>query len=449
MLNKVQRLVFLLGIIPICAPTTAAPVLDAARIQQTTLDNGLRVIVKPEPYAPVVAVGVVIRAGSAYETEDNSGVSHMMEHLLFEDPADGPGLGPWIEDMGGYINARTWRDFTQITVAAASEFLPEIIPRLAQAVFGAQFTGDQVARQRQIITREMADRYATVDELLHKLTWETAFTEHPYQRPIPGTADSVARLTRDKVDAFYRRFYVPANAALLAVGDVKTEDFLALAADSFGKYPARELTIPELPAEPPQTTVRTAAESVGSQATFLQYSWHAPGIATPAEVCAMDLAYTVLGEGQGGWLNKHLCQEQQLAITCGVQFLTQRDPGLLIITAVMQPHRELAARQAILELIERLRTEPLDEQALRDAKRVLYAEYTFANEAYTDQVETMSFYEGIASYVFATEYIERVNEVSAADLQAVAAKYLGPDNYSLVIIRPEDGGTVTQEAWLR
>ena len=447
-LSKLGRLVLLVCAAAVSVAAAAVPILDADRIQETTLENGLRVIVKPEPYAPVVALGLVIRAGSAYETDANSGVTHMIEHLLFEDPGDGAGLGPWIEDMGGYINASTWRDSTRIVVAVASEFLPEVLPRLAEAVFEAQFTDEQVTRQRRIIIREMADRYAGVDQVLEKLTWETAFTQHPYKRPIPGTPESVERLTREEVEAFYRRFYVPANTALLAVGDVATEEFTRLAASSFGGYAAGDLAGPQLPAEPAQTTTRIAAQPMETKVTFLQFAWHAPGLAAPADVWAMDLMYIILGEGEGGWLNKHV-RQQRLALSCGVRFLTQRDPGLFVILAVTPPDKELAARQAILENIERLRTEPLSKEALWQAKRLLYAQYAFTNEAYTDQIETLGFYEAIASYKLATEYIERVNEVTAADVQAVAEKYLAPDQYTLVIIRAPAKESVTMEARLR
>lgn len=447
--NRPICTIALLSAVLICGQAVAVPILDPAHIQEATLDNGLRVIVKHEPYWPVVAVGVVLKAGSGYETEENAGVAHMIEHLLFEDSGDETALGPWIEDMGGYVNASTWRDFTQIIVAVASEFLPNIMPRLAQGVFAAQFTEKQIARQRQIIAREMADQYATAERVLDKLIWELAFTVHPYKHPVPGTSQTLAGLTSKEVNAFYQNFYVPSNAALIAVGDVEAEKFIALAAANFGSYPSATVVVPELAAEPPQTEIRTNAQVMGKRATIVQFAWHAPGIATKSEVCAMDLVYTILGEGQWGWLDKHLCQENQLAVTCGVQFLTQREPGLFIITVLTDPDNELAARQAVLEDIEKLRTEPVSPQTLQEAKRLLYAEYAFTNEAYTDQVDTLAFYEAIDSYHFATEYIERVNQVTAADLQAVASKYLGPDNYNLVIVRPQSSGADVQEAWRR
>ncbi len=430
-------------------PAVGGPILDPAHIQEATLDNGLRVIVKQERYWPVAALVLVVRTGSLHESSENAGGAHMIEHLLFEGPANEEALGPWIEDMGGYVNAQTWRDFTQLTIAVASEFIPEVLPRVATGVFAAQFTDEQIARQRQIIGREMADRYTSVDAMVDRLIWDMAFTQHPYRRPIPGTAETVAALTKAEIEDFYNRFYVPSNAALLVVGDVEVDEFMQLAAASFGGYSSGAAPVPEFSVEPPQTEIRKKVKLLGYGVTILQFAWHAAGIGDKAEVCALDLAYTILGAGGGGWLDKHLVRDKQIAINSGVQFLTQREPGLFIITVVCEPDKELPVRETILEEIERLSTQPVSQQTLQQAKRLLYADYAFANDAYTDQVDTLAFYEAIDSYEFATEYIQRIGQVTAADIQAVARKYLGQDNYSLMIIRPQPSEQGTQEVWRR
>ena len=124
-------------IVVLTASAGAAPILDAAHVRAKTLDNGLRVIVKSERQWPVAALGLVIRGGSGYENEHNNGVAHLVEHLLFEEQGSTEALGPWIEDMGGYINAVVTRDFTQVTLASSSEYFDQMIPRLAQSIFAA------------------------------------------------------------------------------------------------------------------------------------------------------------------------------------------------------------------------------------------------------------------------------------------------------------------------
>ncbi len=429
-----------------CVNVAAAPILNPDKISTATLDNGLRVVVKSERQWPVVAVGLVIRAGSGYESADNSGVAHMIEHLLFEERQSQEGLGPWVESMGGYINGMATRDFIQVTVAASSQYMDEIIPKLAQSVFEVEFTAEAVAHQRNIISREIVDRLTTTSALAELFTWQLAFTEHPYRRPVPGKPDQVNSLGLEAVRTFYSSFYHPNNAALVVVGDVQPDDFFALAKQAFGAYPSGPL--PGAPApEPLQTEVRTRIEYLEDSSTLLEFAWHGPGIADKGEVCAMDLIYVILSNELESMTRQF--EQDSLLQAAAVNYLTQRWPGLFTISAVTHPAHELDLRSAILDKINYLRTNLVSEEVVTEAKQAIYAEYAFSNEAYTDQVDSLAFYEAIDTYEFAVNYIDLINQITPQQIQQAARKYLGPDNYSLVVIRPKRANEGAEEAWLR
>ncbi len=430
----------------LCASVAAAPILNPDKISAITLDNGLRVIVKSERQWPVVAVGLIVRAGSGYESADNSGVAHMVEHLLFEERESQEGLGPWVENMGGYINGMATRDFTEVTVAASYQYMDEIIPKLAQSVFAAEFTAEAVAHQRNIIYRELADRLTTNSALAEFFTWQLAFTEHPYRRPVPGEPDHINSLGLEAARDFYNSFYHPNNAALVAVGDVAADDFFELAKQAFGDYPSGQLPDPPAP-EPPQTEVHTRIEYLGESSTLLEFAWHAPGIADKREVCAMDLIYVMLSNELESMTRQ--ADQDNLLQAAVVNYLTQRWPGLFTISAMTPPAHELDLRSAILDKISYLRTNLVSEEVVAEAKQTIYADYAFSNEAYTDQVDSLAFYEAIDTYEFAVNYIDLINQITPQQIQQTARKYLGADNYSLVVIRPERAGEGTEGAWLR
>jgi len=430
----------------LCASVAAVPILNPDKISTTTLDNGLRVVVKSEHQWPVVAVGLVIRAGSGYESADNSGVAHMVEHLLFEERDSQEGLGPWVENMGGYINGMVTRDFTEVTVAASSQYMNQIIPKLARSVFDAEFTAEAVAHQRNIISRELADRLTTTSALAELFTWQLAFTTHPYRSPVPGEPDQISSLGLEAARGFYNSFYHPNNSALVAVGDVQPDDFFALAKQAFGDYPSGQLPTPPAP-EPPQTEVRTRIEYLGDSSTLLEFAWHGPGIINKREVCAMDLIYIMLSNELESMARQ--TDQDNLLQAAVVNYLTQRWPGLLTITAVTQSAHELDLRSAILDKINYLRTNLVSEEVVAEAKQAIYADYAFSNEAYTDQVDSLAFYEAIDTYEFAVNYIDLINQITPQQIQQAAKKYLAPDGYSLVVIRPERAGEGTEEAWLR
>lgn len=424
----------LLGL-PAFAAENPAAVLDLSHIQDQTLSNGLRVIIKSEPYWKAVALGVVLRTGAKDDPAEQSGLAHLVEHLLFEPSLPGKSLSVEVENLGGFVNASTTSDFTDITLAVASQFAPDLMPQLASAVFGAKFTDEQVEAEKVIIAREIQDANSEVLSRLESMIWDLSFTQHPYRFSIGGTTESVARLTAAAARKFYQQHYVAGNMGLIAVGDLDPTSFFALARQHFGGYPKANRPAEEIPAESEQTADRTRIVNLGVANSVIRYAWRTPGITDRPGVCAMDLLYTALDRGETSLLNKALDQKG-LALDSTCSFLTHKYPGLFMITVVAPPDKELEARQAILSTVATLRDKQFSDEELRYLKKLLYADYAFSNQSYPDQVGSLAFYEAIDSYRFATSYLTYANAVTAEQIQAAARKFLREDNYNLVILRP-------------
>lgn len=443
---RTVSVVLLLALAAVSA-AAAVPILDPSRVSEQTFDNGFRLILKPEHQWGLASAGLYIRAGSFCESDQNAGVAHLLEHLLFEatDASDTTRIAPAVEAMGGEISAHTTRDFTHLDVTVAAQYLPEVLTMLAKAAFEVQISPPVVAREREVVARELTDRAEYAEGSLDDLVWATAFTTHPYRRPIGGSPDQVLRLTEVEVTEFYQRFYVPGNMALVVVGDVDPAAVTAQVAELFGSRPARSVALPQPAAEPPQTEIRSVIRTRPSDTVLFAYSWHAPGIAQPTDVCAMDLIYTLLGEGAFGRLYAAL-EEPGLALMSYVQYLTQRFPGLFTVTVLTTPDNDLKARGAVLAEIQRLRDQPVSEAELAQAKRLLRLSYAFNNEAYSDQVRTLGFYEGLGDYRFALNYMDLIDAVTVEEIHRVARTYLTLDSYSLVVVRPEPKPGTTEEA---
>ncbi len=428
--------------LPAFAAESPAKVLDLSHVQDQTLGNGMRVIIKSEPYWKAVALGVVLRTGAKDDPDGQSGLTHLVEHLLFEPSLPGKSLSVEVENLGGFVNAATSADFTQISLAVASQFAPDLMPHLANAVFGAKFTDEQVEAEKVIIEREIQDQNSEVLPRLESMIWDLAFTTHPYRFPIAGTSESVAQLTAAQARKFYQEHYVAGNMALIAVGDLDPTSFFALARQHFGGYPKQDRPAENLPVEPEQIAARTRIVNLGVANTVIRYAWRVPGISDKPGVCAMDLMYTALDRGETSLLSKAL-EQSRLALDSRCSFLTHKYPGLFMITVITPPDKELEARGAVLATVASLRDKQFSDEELRYLKKLLYADYAFSNQSYPDQVGSLAFYEAIDSYRFATSYLTYTNAVTAEQIQAAASKYLRDDNYNLVIIRPlqrEPGG---------
>ena len=427
----------------------AAPILDATHIKDATLDNGLHVIVKEEPAAPVVSLALVARVGPLYETKATEGASHFVEHLLFEGEGGGNGkMGPIIEGLGGQISATTSRDCVTVAVTVTPESVDTVLTLLARAAFESKFTQKEITDQREVIKREIQDRNISADDALDRLVWGTAFTKHPYGLPIGGDADSIGKFTADSLQAFYNQFYVPNNIAIIACGNVKAEAFTALVKQHFGKFFRKDVKAELPPAEAPPDAPRIKVEPNGNPATLIAYAFQAPAMSTKRDVCTMDLIYTMLGEGENCLLRQKLEVEKQLVKGSSVDFITHKMPGLLIITAVVDPRQELTARQALLDVVASLAKAPPTPEQLARAKKLIYVSYAFQNEACSDQVGSMGFYEAIDSYRFAVDYMDEVNKVTPEDIQRVAQQHLKPESCALVVLRSEKPAVPGQEARL-
>lgn len=431
----------------ISAPPKTA-VMDISHVRQTTLANGLHVIVKQEPYWGIVGFTVDIRCGSVRDPEGKAGLCHLMEHLLFETTSkQRPGLGRAVEDLGGYINAETMRDFVSVETLVASPQFADTLKLVADRVTNPTFDPALINQEKQIVLDELADRASRADVLVDQSLWEGAYEKHPYGHPIGGTKKSLDAIKPEDIVAQYKRFFVPNNSALIVVGDVKADAVFAAARAAFGSWQRHEIDWKPPAPEPLMHEIRSHILHGQNRATVFTMAFNAPGIGTPEDVCAMDLIYSWLGQGESSWLQRVLVREKKLAVGADCDFLTQRWPGLLIITVVCSPDQELPARSAICDAIRQLRKAPLSEAELNRLKRLVYTEYAFSNETYLDQAMSTGFYEMIDTYKFAFEYTKDVMKVTPAKLQEVARRYLNPDAYAISVLRPQRQGQ-DQEASL-
>jgi zinc protease len=428
----------------------AAPIVGDDNVKLKVLDNGLRIVVKEENTWPIVAMGMFVRAGSLHETDQQVGVAHLVEHLLFEaeSPEGESDVAEYIESIGGRMSAYTLRDFTHVDITVASKFVEPALASLIKTVFDAQFDEQAILHEQAVIAREIADMEEGLAGAMDFKLWDMAFESHPYGRPVGGTAKEVRSITVETARAFYNNFYVPNNMSLVVVGRVDTDWLFDRVAKLTADHRAGNVEWTEPAREQTQDEVRKHIATRDSQMTAISYAWHAPGMPDETDICATDLIYILLGKKQVGRLDKLLVEEKNYAADVRIDYLTQKHPGLFVITAVVMDKNEMAVRKAILEQAQRLVDEPVPEDELARAKLLLRTEYAFSNETYAGQVGSLGFYDAITSYRFAIDYIDIVSAITPEQLQAAARKLFVPDSYSIVILRREQDAPAVEEVKL-
>ena len=444
-----SRALCVLWALSFAALAAAAPIIDGSHITETTLENGLHVVVKQEPWSGSVALGICVKAAPLHEAKDQQGLSDLVRHVIFNvGHDDQPSIGEKFQDLGVVFDTYTSPDSTQIRVAVASEVLPAIFPRLAAAVFDPTFDEAVWARTRQERRRALMDTERAPTGRLWRRLWETAFRTHPYGRPVAGTSDSVDLVDAHDLATFHRTFYVPNNMCVIAVGDVEPQVVFDMVRDSMAKYPRRAVEVEPPEAEPIQTDARIRLEQAPTRGTLVSYAWPAAGIQDKLDVCTLDVIYAILGEGHTARLPQAFLSQGRIDAVPEVEFITKRDPGLFIVTCVCKPEAEFHTRETVLSEIERFSTEKISAAELSLAKDLIRLAYAFDNSTYSGQVGSLAFYAAIDSYAFAVDYPHLVDGVTVDDVYRVAGKYLTPEKSTLVIIRPRVSGGAVREASL-
>jgi zinc protease len=402
--------------------------LPADSIKLKTLPNGLRVVVREAREAPLVTIDLWVRAGSARETAETNGVAHFVEHLLFRGTAKrGRGeIDRDIEQLGATLNATTSRDWMHLYTTVASRYWQNALEVIADAVQNSALRPDDVEREQMIILDELARAADNPIRDANQRLAELLFQKHPYRLPVAATRDSIIRIQREQVVAFYQKFFVPNNASLVIVGDVSAAEAFAAVEKLFGAWARRDITDPEPEPEPPPETPRRAQFKVRRGSPVVGIGFMAPSVKEVKDVCAVDLLLALLGRRDG--LLTRLLVGQGIATRVNTEFLTQRYPGIFSIVVELPAKGDPAQVEAIvIEALQQLAKTPFSDAEVARAKREILGEYLFGMETTEGQASTLGFYEMIDTHLFATEYEKNILAVTPEDVRRAVEKYLNPE----------------------
>ena len=407
------------------------------------LENGLTLLVEENHAAPVVAIQVWVRVGSADERPDEAGLAHLHEHMLFKGTGRrGPGeIARTIEACGGEINAWTSFDQTVYHVVLGSRFFAEGMDVLADAVTSAAFDPAELQREIEVVCEEIKRSQDSPTRKLSRELFAAAFSRHPYGKPVIGTEGSVRGFTREGILRFYRRWYQPENCVLVAVGDFREAQVLELAQKLF-VWPRAELATaaprpPEPRREEPAARVRRDVLKEG----YLSIAWPAPALADE-DVPALDALSLVLGHGEASRLFRALKRDRLLCTEAQASCYTPVDPGLTMVGLTLQPAQVRDAVREALRQTYRLRTEEVTLEELGNACRLIESDAVYQRETVQGQARKLGFYEASAGGVeFEAEYLARVARLTPGRLLEAAERHLHPESAVLCALLPDSPGS--------
>jgi zinc protease len=404
-------------------PGSAASV--AAGIRETVLPNGLKVLTKEVHSAPVVSFSVWYKVGSRNEHTGITGVSHLLEHLMFKGTKK-YALGEISRTLfanGADFNATTSYDWTNYYETIASDRLEMAMAIEADRMANSRIDKADLISEMTVVRSELEGYENDPEELLSQAVTAAAFQAHPYQWPIIGWRKDVENVSRDAIYRYYKAHYGPNNATVVIVGDFDTEPALAMVRKHFGSL-APAPTPPQVYThEPPQRGERRVTVRRPGTLPVVMMAYKGPEGKHP-DFYAIDALQMVLSSGKASRLYQALV-EKEIATEADGGAQTLRDPYLFSFYATAR-EKVTAERveAALMAEIERVKKEPVSAEELSRAKSQIEAEFVFSNDSVSDQAEQIGYWDMTIDWRYLETYLDRIRSLTAADLQRVAQKYL-------------------------
>jgi zinc protease len=420
---------------------TAGPALAADGVLAATLDNGLRVLLFEDHRSPVAAFQVWYRVGSRNEARGRTGLAHFLEHMMFKGtPTHGPRqFSRLVEQNGGRDNAFTSQDVTSYYVDIAADRLPLVIDLEADRMQHLLLDPGDVASERQVVLEERRTR--TDDDpggFLSEELSALAFKAHPYGQPVIGWAEDVERITPEAMRVFYRTYYVPNNAIVVAAGDFRAAEVLEQITRRFGSIPRGPDPPPVLAVEPPQAGERRVVVERQAELPIVYLAYHVPS-GTAEDAPALEVLSTVLSGGRASRLYRGLVSEGQMALEAGGDYTVfMLNPYLFWFSATPLPGQTPEkVEAALLAQMERLTADPVSDEELRRAKNQIEAELIFAQDSVHQRANQLAQFELLGGHALEAKFLEKVRAVTAEDLLRVARTYFPSDRKNVGILLPK------------
>lgn len=403
-------------------------------VSRYTLPSGLTILIETLPYVRSVALGFTLRSGSAVESQEHSGASHFLEHLVFKGTArrSTSDIAQVIDILGGDVDAFTGKEYTSFYAHVLDEQVDTALDLLTDIVVSPRFTEDDLESERSVILEEIKMVEDTPDDLVHEIFVEKFWPDHPLGRPILGTAETVNRLAREQIVAHYRETFHPANVIFCASGNVRPEQIIPFLEKAFPVIDApplrREWSSP-IPTQHVILREKRELEQVhlclGSRGFAQQGD----------ERYAAAIFNTILGGGMSSRLFQRIREREGLVYTVMSYHNGYLNGGYEAIYAACAPKNLRRVMNITLEEMRRFRADGATAEELASAKLHLKGSILLSLES------TVSRMSGIArqEYYFgrqfsADEIIAAIDAVTPEDVQMVAQTIVDPESLSLTLL---------------
>ncbi len=416
----------------------------SSEVERTTathvrvLPNGVTVYAHENRASDVVSVQAWVRDGALFESSDEAGIACLLANAMFDQSeAAGPGeIKISVEKLGGYVSPMCRHDYAQHVVVVPAAHFDSAAAILVEGLLHPLFDRVRVQRVKERIIRDLSSLERRWMDQAYLLCLDELFGDHPYSRLPQGSAETLAGITSEDLAARHRDRYVASNLVMVVSGSVpsvaaadRIEELVSSAGPGERAEPAAE------PIAWP-TASRRRIERADVTKAYQVTAFPGPSV-TDEDSITMDVLLIVLERGRSSRLNRIVREEHGLVQSIGAGWYTQLQPSPLFVWMEASPDKIEEAEQAVVNVLSGLAEEPVSEHELEKAKTILEAATLFDHETAEKQAFYYGYWSSIGGTEFADQYFDRLQEVTAEEIQAAAARHFSSGVHVTAAILPE------------
>ncbi len=414
--------------------------LSASEVKEYKLGNGLKVIIVEEHKAPVATFQVWYRVGAKDEPAGKSGISHLLEHMMFKGtPKYGPSvLSKIVQKNGGTDNAHTTKDYTAYFEILPSDRITLPIELEADRMRNLTLDPNETVSERRVVMEERRLRYE--DDPQNSLFEEVvaaAYKAHPYQRPVIGWMSEIKSIDKEDLTSYYKTRYSPENAVIIVVGDVNADDMMKQIKSHFEIAPSEGMKKSTTADEPEQKGERRITLRREAELPFIIMAYHTPSF-PHEDSYALDVLNLILSGGKSTRLYQSLVYEKKIALGASADYGGfNKDPFLFFFFATAAPGKEVKdVEDALYSEIEKIKTELPAEREILKAKNQIEASFIMEQDSIYMQAMKYGLFEMLGDWRLIDKYLEGIRKVTPEDVMRAAKKYLTEENRTAGILIP-------------
>jgi zinc protease len=430
----------------LCLPLLAHS--EDGTVHEKILPNGLKILLKEDHRSPVVVSQVWYKVGASYEPNGITGLSHMLEHMMFKGTDTHPAgeFSRIIAENGGSENAFTGEDYTAYFQTLEKSRLEVSFQLEADRMRHLKILPDELKKELEVVTEER--RMRTDDQPRAKMEEQfkaMAFSNSPYKNPVIGWPADIAAYQVDDLQAWYQRWYAPNNATLVVVGDIEPQATFALAEQYFSELNPSEIKPLKKQTEIEQRGVRKMTVKLPAKLPYLILGYKVPSLVSVAaanewEVYALEVLSSVLDGGNSARLSSRLVRGQQIASGVDAQYnLLSRLPDLFTLEGTPADGKTVAQLETALKAeIKQLQTELISNDELQRVKAQVLANAVYERDSNFYQAMLLGSFETVGlHWKKVDDYVNKINQITAEQVRTVAKNYLIEDHLNVAYLEPQ------------